>query len=147
MEHHRERLSQHALALASAAEQVAESAGDRSLATYLPAALACIEQTLDALSRGCQGAARSLVPLGEPYEPVSHRFARAARDWPAARRGAGPSHERQAELLASLDDLGTSLRAARGDCALARTLLLATMDVPAEAQGRPSLHAASTASG
>jgi hypothetical protein len=147
MAHHREHLRQHALALAAAAEQVAESAGDRSSATYLPAALACIEQTLDALSRGCQGAAHSLVPLDEPHEPVSRRFARAARDWPAARRGAGPSHERQVELLAALDEAGASLRAARSDCVRARELLIATMDDPAEAQGGPSLHAASAASG
>jgi hypothetical protein len=145
MEHHGEHLRQHALALAAAAEQLAESAGDRSSATYLPAALACIELTLDALSRGCQGAAHSLVPLDEPYEPVARRFARAARDWPA-RRGAGPSHERQVELLGALDEAGASLRAARSDCARARELLLATMDVPAQVGGGPSLHAASAAS-
>jgi hypothetical protein len=145
MERHAEHLTHHALALASAAERVATAAGDRSSATDLPAALERLEQTLDALSRGCQGAARSLVPLAGLHEPVSHRFARAAREWPAARGGAGPSHERQVELLASLDDLGASLRAAKRDAARASELLLATMDAPA---GRRSfVHAASAASG
>jgi len=147
MERHGEHLRQHALALASAAEQVAEAAGDTSSATYLPAALACIEQTLESLSRGCLGAARSLVPLCEPHERVSHRFARAARAWPAARGGTGPSHERQAQLLASLDDAGASLHAARRACARVGELLLATMDAPADTEARPSLHAASAASG
>jgi hypothetical protein len=146
MERHGEHLRQHALALASAAERVAGSAGDRCSATYLPATLACIEQTLDSLSRGCQGAARSLVPGDELHEPASRRFARAARDWPGARGGAGPSHERQVELLASLDALGASLRASKRDCARARKLLLATMDAPVAAHGRPRLHAASAAS-
>jgi hypothetical protein len=145
MERHGEQLRQRALALASAAEQVAEAAGDTSSATYLPAALASIEQALDSLSHGCRGAARSLVPPCEPHERVSHRFARAARAWPAARGGAGPSHERQAQLLASLDDAGASLRAAERACARVREILLATMNAPADTEA--SLHAASAASG
>jgi hypothetical protein len=147
MERHGEQLRRHALALASAAERVAEAAGDRSSTTSLPAALACVEDTLDSLSRAGQGATRALVPLGEPHEPVSHRFARAARDWPSARAAAGPSHERQAQLLAALDDVGTSLRAASHACARVRELLLATMDARADSEPGPSLHAASAAAG
>lgn len=143
MEDHGQHLRQHALALASAAEQLAESAGERSSAVHLPAALACIEEALAALGRGLDAAARSLVPAGDPHEPVSRRFARAARDWPHPREGAGPSYERQAQLLASLDTAGASLRAASGDCGRARELVRGTMDPPVE---RPRLHAASSAS-
>jgi hypothetical protein len=127
MERHGEHLRQHALALASAAEHVADSAGDGGSATDLPAALACVERALDALSRTCVAAAQSLVPAEEPYERASRRYARAARDWPAARDGIGPSYEAQARLLASLDELGATLRRARRDCARGRALLLATM--------------------
>ena len=147
MEHDGEHLRQQALALAATAEQLAESAGDRACASYLPAALLRIEQTLDALSHGCQAAARSLVPANDHFESWSTRFARAARAWPAAYEGTGPSYERQAQLLTALDDAGASLRAARRDCASAREMVAATMEAPAEPAGVPPFHAASAASG
>jgi len=70
MDDHRERVRQHALALASAAEKLAEAAGDRSQATYLPTALACVEQALVALRGGVEGAAASLIPPAKADEGI-----------------------------------------------------------------------------
>src|SRR6185503_3163582 len=92
------------LTLLSAAERLQQGAGDRACAAFLPAALECIEQSLHALSRSCHAAAHALIPPGDLDESVSHRYARAAVAWPGAGDGAGPSHERQAQLLASLDE-------------------------------------------
>jgi hypothetical protein len=131
MEPHGEHLREHALALASVAEQLAESAADRTGAVDLPAALASVEQALGALSRTYEEAARSLVPSGDPFESSSFRFARAARAWPTA---VGPSHERQAELLSALHAAAASLRAARHACAYGRTAVEKAMGQPGRAQ-------------
>jgi hypothetical protein len=124
------RLAHDSLTLLSAAERLRQGASDRACATIVPAALDCIEQSLHALSRGCDGAAHVFVPPARD-ESISRRYARAAADWPEARDGVGPSHERQAQLLASLSDAGAALRAAAESCARARDLLTTTMETPA----------------
>jgi hypothetical protein len=125
------RLAQDSLTLLSAAERLRQSAGDRACAPYLPASLEYIEQTLRALARSCQAAAHALIPPGDLDESISHRYARAATAWPAAADGAGPSHERQAQLLASLDDSAGALRTAAASCARTRRLVAETMEAPA----------------
>ena len=62
-------------------------------------------------------AAHALIPPGDLHESISHRYARAAAAWPGAADGAGPSHERQAQLLASIDDTAGALRTAAACCA------------------------------
>jgi hypothetical protein len=134
MDDPRIRLAHDSLTLLSAAERLQQGAGDRASATFLPAAFHCVEQSLDALSRGCQGAAHALIPSGGDDDGISRRYARAAADWPGALDGVGPSHERQAQLLASLDDAAVALRAAAERCARTSRLLAATMEPPASVQ-------------
>jgi hypothetical protein len=124
------RFAHDALTLLSAAERLQQGTGDRACATIVPAALECVEQSLRALSRGCDGAANAFIPPGAHDESISRRYARAAADWPGARDGAGPSYERQAELLASLHDASAALRTAAERCARARDLLTTTMETP-----------------
>ena len=93
----------------------------------------CIEQSRRALTAGCQRAAHALIPLGGYDESIAARYGRAAAHWPDARHGAGPSRERQAQLLGSLDDAGAALRAAAEHCARARYLLATTIDASAGA--------------
>jgi hypothetical protein len=131
MDDPRIRLADDALALLSAAERLQHSAGDRACAGALPAALECIEQSLHLLSRYCHGAARDLIPPGDLHESISHRYARAAAAWPAAADAAGPSHERQAQLLASIDVTADALRAAAASCGRTRHVVAETMDAPA----------------
>lgn len=119
------------LTLRSAAERLQQGAGDRACATSLPATLDCVEQALHAVSRGCHAGANALIPPGDSHEGSSWRYARAAAGWPGARGGAGPSHERQAELLASIHDTAAALRAAATCCARTSELVAATMDAPA----------------
>jgi hypothetical protein len=113
--------------LLSAAEHVRELAGERGCAALLPDAFDRIAQSLRALDGGCARAAHALIPPGDD-DSSSARYARAAAAWPLAGEGGGPSHERQAELLAALDDAGMALRAAAERCARTRDLLAATMD-------------------
>ena len=101
------RLAHDSLTLLSTAERLQQSAGDRACAPFLPAALECIEQSLHALGRGCDSAAH------------------------AALDGAGPSHERQAQLLASIHDTAAALRIAAANCARTSHLVAETMEAPA----------------
>jgi len=133
MDDSRMRLAHDSLSLLSAAESLQRLAGDRACAASLPDALACIEQSLRALNGGCLRAAHALIPPAGHDASICSRYARARADWPGARDGAGPSYERLAELLASLDDTGAALRAAAERCARTRDLLLATMDAPVRA--------------
>lgn len=119
-----------ALTLLSAAERLQQATGDRACAALVPAAFDCVEQSLHALSRGCDGAASVFIPPGAHGESISRRYARAAADWPGARDGAGPSYERQAELLAALHEASAALRTAAKRCARARDLLITTMETP-----------------
>ena len=64
MDDPRIRLAHDSLTLLSAAERLHQGIGDRACATFLPAALECIEQSLHALSRSCDAAARALIPPG-----------------------------------------------------------------------------------
>ncbi len=130
MDDPRIRLAHDALTLLSAAERLQQGAGDRACAAFIPAALEYIEQSLHALSRGCDAASDALIPPGDLHESVSHRYARAAASWPGAADGAGPSHERQAQLLASFDDAAGALRTAAACCARTSWLVAKTIDAP-----------------
>jgi hypothetical protein len=130
MDDARIRLAHDSLALLSMAERLQQSAGDRACAPFLPAALDCIEQSLHALSRGCDSAARALIPPGDSHESISWRYAHAAAEWPGALDGAGPSHERQAQLLASIHDTAVALQTAAACCARTSRLLAETMEAP-----------------
>jgi hypothetical protein len=125
------RLAHDSLTLLSAAERLQHGAGDRACAALLPATLGCVEQALHALGRGCHAGANALIAPGDSDESISWRYARAAAIWPGARGGAGPSHERQAELLASIDETAAALRTAAARCARTSKLLAATMEAPA----------------
>ena len=138
MDDPRIRFTHDSLALLSTAERLQRLAGDRACAASLPDALGCIEQSLRALSGGCERAAHALVPPAGLDASICSRYGRARADWPGARDGAGPSYERQAELLASLDDAGAALRVAAERCARTRDVLLATMDAPVQAEVEPS---------
>lgn len=129
------RLAHNSFALLSAAERLQQGAGDRACAAFLPAALEAIEQSLHALSRGCHGAAHALIPPGDLHESISRRYARAAADWPGALDGAGPSHEKQAQLLASIHDTAAVLRTAAASCARTSHLVAETMEAPASMPG------------
>ena len=131
MDDPRIRLAHDSRALRSAAERLQHSVGERACAPFLPAALECIEQSLHALARTCHAGAHALIPPGHLHESSSHRYARAATAWPGAADGAGPSHERQAQLLASIDDAAGALRIAAAHCARTSQLAAETMDVPA----------------
>lgn len=108
-----DRLVQRAAELTSAAQRLAESTANPSSAAYLPIALSCVGETLDALSRAFEGAAHSLVPPGERFERNFSRFERAAEEWPETHGCEAPSHERQAQLLSSLYEAGANLRMSR----------------------------------
>jgi hypothetical protein len=131
MDDPRIRLAHDSLTLLSAAERLQQGAGDQACAAFLPAALECIEQSLHALSRSCHAAAHALIPPGDLHESISHRYGRAAAAWPGAADGAGPSHERQAQLLASIHDTAAALRTAAACCARTSHLVAETMDAPA----------------
>jgi hypothetical protein len=136
MDDPRIRLAHDSLTLLSAAERLQQGVGARACAAYLPAALDCIEQSLHALSRSCRAAQHSLIPAGDPHESISYRYARAAAAWPGTADGAGPTHERQAQLLASLDDTAAALRAAAASSARTSRLVALTMDAPASMPAR-----------
>lgn len=136
MDDPRIRLAHNSFALLSAAERLQAGVGDRAGAAFLPDALECIEQSLYALGRGCHAAAHALIPPGDLRESISRRYARAAADWPGALDGAGPSHETQAQLLASIDDTAAALRTAAACCARTSHLVAETMDPPASMSGR-----------
>jgi hypothetical protein len=136
MDDPRIRLAHDSLTLLSAAERLQQGAGNRACAAYLPAALDCVEQSLRALSRSCRAAAHAIIPPGDLHESISYRYARAAAAWPGAADGVGPSHERQAQLLASLDDTAAALRAAALCCARTSDLVSKTMDAPASIPAR-----------
>src|SRR5262245_45379830 len=131
MDDSRIRLALDSLTLLSAAERHQKAVGDRARAAFLPATLDCFGQAQHALGRGCRTGANALIPPGEPHESISCRYARAAASWPGARAGSGPSHERQAELLASLHDAAAALRTAAAYRARTSDLVAATMDAPA----------------
>jgi hypothetical protein len=141
MDDPRIRLAHDSLMLLSAAERLQQSAGDRACATYLPATLDCIEQSLHALSGSCRAAQHALIPPGDLHESISYRYARAAAAWP----GPGPSHERQAQLLASLDDAAAALRVAAASCARTSRLVAETIDAPASMPAWESRHAVKAA--
>ena len=122
------RLAHDSLTLLSAAERLQQGACDRACAAFLPDVLECIEQSLHALSRSCHAAAHALIPPGDLQDSISPRAA-AAR--PGAADGAGPSHERQAELPASIDDTAGALRTAAVCCARTSHLVAETMDATA----------------
>lgn len=131
MDDPRIRLAHDSLTLLSAAERLQQGAGDRACAELLPAALECVEQSLHALSRSCHASAHALIPPGDLHESISHRYARAAAAWPGAADGIGPSHERQAQLLASLDATAAALRTATACCGRTSQLVAQTMEAPA----------------
>ena len=131
MDDPRIRLAHDSLTLLSAAERLQQGAGDRACASFLPAALECIEQSMLALSRSCHAAAHALIPPGDLHDSISHRYARAAAAWPGVADGAGPSHERQAQLLASIDDTAGALRTTAAACARTSRLVAEAMDAPA----------------
>jgi hypothetical protein len=135
MEPDAEHLTEHAVDLVSAAHRLADSVADPSTAIHLPAVLARIGEALDALSVAFERAPRSLVPPGDPLEPVCRRFARAADSWPATYGCEGPSYERQAQLLSSLYEAGATLRVSRRACARANDLL-----IDLTAPGEPAVH-------
>jgi hypothetical protein len=141
MDDPRIRLAHDSLMLLSAAGRLQQSAGDRACATYLPATLDCIEQSLHALSGSCRAAQHALIPPGDLHESISYRYARAAAAWP----GPGPSHERQAQLLASLDDAAAALRVAAASCARTSRLVAETIDAPASMPAWESRHAVKAA--
>lgn len=124
MEPDAERLTEHAAELVSVARQLADSVADPSTAIHLPAALARIGDALDALSLALERAPHSVVPAGDPIEPVCRRFERAADGWPATYGCEGPSYERQVQLLSSLYEAGATLRLSRRACARANDLLI-----------------------
>ena len=124
MESNGEHLAEHAVELLSAARQLADSAADPSTAAHLPAALARVGEALDALSLAFAHAPRSLAPAGDPFEPIWHRFERAAAGWPGTHGCEGPSYERQVQLLSSLYEAGATLRVSRRACARANELLV-----------------------
>jgi hypothetical protein len=124
MEFDGEPLAEHAVALLSAARQLADSAADPSTATHLPAALTCVGEALDSLSLAFERAPHSLVPVGDRFEPISLRFERAAACWPEAYGCKAPSYERQTQLLCSLYEAGATLRVARRACTRAHELLV-----------------------
>jgi hypothetical protein len=124
MESDGEHLAEHAVELRSAARQLADAAADPSTATHLPAALARVGEALDALSLAFERAPHSLVPTGDPFEPICRRFDRAAAGWPGTYGCEGPSYERQAQLLSSLYEAGATLRLSRRACARANELLV-----------------------
>lgn len=130
MDDHEKRLREEAFALVSAAERLQQDICDRACAGFVPAALACLEQTLQALSLDCQRAARSFIVPGDRNEIASRPGVHAAADWPGAGDDAGSSYERQAQLLASLHYAGATLRTAAECCARARDLLAATIEAP-----------------
>jgi hypothetical protein len=135
MESNGEHLAGHAVELLSAARQLADSAADPSTATHLPAALARVGEALDALSVAFERTPHSLVPTGDPFEPICRRFDRAAAAWPGTYGREGPSYERQAQLLSSLYEAGATLRLSRRACARANQLL-----VDMTAPGDPAHH-------
>ena len=135
MERDAKRLTEHAAELVSAACRLADSVADPSTAMHLPAALARIGDALDALSLALERAPHSLVPAGDPLEPVCRRFERAADAWPAIYGCEGPSYERQAQLLSSLYEAGATLRVSRRACARANDLL-----IDMTASGDPAAH-------
>jgi hypothetical protein len=145
MDDPRIRLAHDSLTLLSAAERLQQGAGDRACAAYLPATLDCIEQSLHALSRSCRAAEHALIPPGDLHESISYRYARAAAAWPGAADGTGPSHERQAQLLASLDETAAALRVAAASCARTSHLVAKTMDAPASVPAWESQHAVKAA--
>ena len=124
MESDGEHFTEHAVELVSAARQLADSAADPSTAAHLPAALARVAEALDALSLALERAPHSLVPAGDPLEPICRRFERAAAGWPATHGSEGPSYERQAQLLSSLYEAGATLRLSRRACARANHVLI-----------------------
>ena len=146
MESDGEHLTEHAVELLSAARQLADSADDPSTATHLPAALARVGEALDALSLAFERAPHSLVPTGDPFEPASRRFERAAAGWPATHGREGPSHERQAQLLCSLYEAGATLRLSRRACARANDLLV-DMTAPRDHVGEPDVSSWASAIG
>jgi hypothetical protein len=123
METDADRIAAHALELRSAARRLAGAAADPSSVGELPAALGRVEEALDALSLVFERAPHSLVPPGDPYEPVCRRFERAAADWPETHGCEGPSYERQAQLLSTFYETGATLRLSRRACARANELL------------------------
>ena len=131
MDDPRIRLAYDSLALLSAAKRLQQGAGERACATFLPATLDCVEHALYALGHGCDAGANALIPPSGSHESIAWRYARAAARWPGARGGAGPSHERQAELLASVNDTAAALRTAAACCARTSELVAATMEAPA----------------
>jgi hypothetical protein len=128
------RMLDEAQALLSAAQQLERHAGDRASATAVAPALTCVERALQALSRACEGAARSIIPPSGAHETSSARFARVAAEWPVQPGGAPPSYERQVRVLSSLDDAAAALRAAERSTARAREVVAST--VPAATQIR-----------
>jgi hypothetical protein len=145
MEYDGEHLVEQAAALASAARKLAESTADPAIATHLPAALTYVGEALDALSLAVEGAPRSLVPAGDPFEPVCRRFERAAAAWPATYGLEGPSYERQTQLHRAFYEAGATLRLSRRACGRAKALLT-DATAPAD-RAAPACHGAPAALG
>ena len=90
-----------------------------------------VGRLLHALSRGCDSAAHALISPSDSHESIPWRYAHAAAGWPGALDRAGPSHERQTQLLASFHDTAAALRTAAACCARTSQLLAETMEAPA----------------
>jgi hypothetical protein len=104
------------LSLLHAAKRLGERAHTRESASVLPLSLALVEETLYILADACGSAADSLIPPGDPREPVAVRFARARADWPASIDGRRLSRELLAQILVVLQDTSAAMRAAGRRC-------------------------------
>jgi hypothetical protein len=83
-------------------------------------ALTGIEATLHALERECVYLASALLPPGDA-DGICGRYRAAAARWPAT--SPPPSHERLAEILATLHEAAAGIRLATERCRRVRALL------------------------
>ena len=119
------QMLEEARSLLTAAERLERDAGSRGSVTVVSAVLACVEQTLNALSHTCDNAVHSIVPPCSAHETTSARFARAADDWPLTNPVAAPSYEELARLMSSLHQAADALRIAAKTTARAREIVAA----------------------
>jgi hypothetical protein len=116
-----EYLPSSAATVLEAARELERAAGASTTPEAVAAALDDLAATLAALDRSCLLAASGLIPPGDVDAGICERYRRAASRWPGG--GPAPSYERQAAILASLDDTGAVLRAAAKRCRHARDVL------------------------
>jgi hypothetical protein len=122
------RLVDQAVTLQSVAEQIREGFRNRECALVVPGVLVRVEEALRTLDHALNDVAATFMPPVEMDERIAMRFAFAASDWPGSIAGAGPSYERQIELLTALHDAAATLDQAGAGCRRAAHLLAASMD-------------------